>query len=202
MEKSQKPQFVQMILALAATFRTEATEPLYEGYWMGLGDLSLGRVKAAAVAAMHSQKFMPTVAELRELAGAHVPTPEERSTRAWMVVMDGRVGYYDSVAFDDSVIHATIRAMGGWMRFWERLEEEGRKWLCREFEQTYVRLMATGFSVGESSHLVGFHEMNNGRVTRYSSLKRIAVGLPAPNVPQLAGPPRRRLPCGLQDALR
>lgn len=183
MTPKEKPRFVQAILAMAATFRTEPSEPLYQGYWMGLSDLPLEAVEQAIATALRTSEFLPTVARIRELAGVRAPDPAERSTKAWATVMDcmGRLDYYDSVSFDDPVVHATIRALGGWMRFWERLEGEGREWLGKEFTKGYQHLMATGFSDSAAGYLAGYFEVTNNKPQKVT---QVSTGLPPPILPR------------------
>jgi len=58
---------------LCAAFRTEPTTLMGHAYWLGLEDLDIGALAIAARRALREAEFMPTVAKLRELAGALKP---------------------------------------------------------------------------------------------------------------------------------
>jgi len=181
MQSTDRVEFVQAIAALAATFRQEATEALIEGYWLGLEDLDVRAVKGAAVQAMRQSRYMPAVAELRELAG--VLAPADRAVLAWNVVQKARAihGYYDSVDFDDPVINATIRTLGGWERFEERFDRDEVKWIRQDFEKTYAALCRSGISEELAAPLVGhFDRVNrfNGFLDTVKEPVAIACELP------------------------
>lgn len=164
MHAKQRPDFVQVIQALAATYGKEPTEAMLTGYWMGLSDVDLAGVKRAAATAMRQGKFMPTVAELRELSG-EMPAAT-RAALAWKAVKDAvvRHGYYATVKFDDPIITAVIRNMAGsWDLFDDRLEADGETWLRKDFERLYVAFWASGVSPQMAAALLGNHERENIR---------------------------------------
>jgi hypothetical protein len=160
MHAKQRPEFVTIIAALAATFGKEASEPLLTGYWMGLSDLELSALKTAATRAMREKKFMPTVAELRELAGDI--GPEQRAVIAWDAVKSANRehSYAATVDFDDRAINAAIRNMGGWEQFTERIESD-EVWARKDFERIYQVYNRRGVTASEGAALPGFHARVN-----------------------------------------
>jgi hypothetical protein len=78
MRPSEREKFAVGLRALGAVFRTEVTEALIEGYWLGLDDVELTPLGQAMRRAIRECKFMPSPAELREFAGMgkHRKTPE------------------------------------------------------------------------------------------------------------------------------
>lgn len=54
---------------LAVGFRCEMSPALYQALWEGLSDLPIEDIQRAVNAALRRCEFMPTVAELAELAG-------------------------------------------------------------------------------------------------------------------------------------
>ncbi|KKN29886.1 hypothetical protein LCGC14_0839640 [marine sediment metagenome] len=164
MHENEEPDFTEVIAALAATFRQEATQAVYLGYWMGLRDLALEDVKRAAIRAMRTSKFMPAVAELRELAGEMLP--EHRAVKAWAAFKEGlrQHGYYQSVSFDDGLINATVRNLGGWMPLLERLDsEEDEKWIRKDFEWVYKAFAISGIGHEQTRPLIGYCDAENQR---------------------------------------
>lgn len=175
-------RFALAIGTLAEAFQRSITAATIGAYRLGLSDLAIEVIEKAAAHAIRRCRFMPSAAEIRQLAAADEPSPEDRAVRAWSAVMGclGRFDYYASVEFDDPCIHATIRTLGGWLRFWERLEGESRKWLRKEFEKTYLALLRTGWGPGDGGYLPGSHELNN-RLHGFElpAIQRISTGVPA-----------------------
>ena len=199
-------EFVQVIQALAENFNRECSSITLGAYWMGLDDVPIDVLKTAARTAIRSCKFMPTCAELRQLAGE--PTPEDRAEIAWAAI-EGAVaggGYYHSVDFDCPLVNAAIRHCGGWKRFCLAEGDEFDKWLRRDFVKMYARLCKTGASQDAMAPLMGEHERHN-RLNgyhldpRYDSVRacmglepmEVATGLPAlPDVRRIQD--RREVP--------
>lgn len=181
MTPNDKTRFVQAIGAMAATFRQEATEMVFTGYRLGLEDLSIEAIEHAATRAIRECKFMPTVSELRDLAG-HM-RPEDRAVLAWDAAVRAvsTHGYTKSVNFDDRVINATIRSLGGWDEFNLRAESNDAKWLRKDFERIYTSFCRNGISREAAMSLPGFHDRNNAgafpEAVKPAAL--IATGMPA-----------------------
>jgi hypothetical protein len=212
MHTMQRAEFVLVIQALAATYSRDATEAMLTGYWMGLEDVDLAGVKRAAAAAMHHSRFMPTVAELRELSGEMPVTT--RAAVAWQAVRQAvcRYGYYDSVRFDDPVVTAALRnGWGGWIQFDEALERDEEKWIRKEFERLYVALFTSGRRFNPTEYLLGRAEMDRAGGAQdfyyvrrgqkmipgdepipFPSVKEIRTGLPAVPARMLSAPKEHR----------
>lgn len=157
MRDSDQPQFTELIQALAACFRVDPSPALYEGYWLGLRNLSVEDVSRAVSTAIGTGKRMPYPAELRELAG-EAPV-SMLAVQAWAVLRQSaaRVGAYESVDFGP-ILNATIRAMGGWQRF---CCEELNDFVRKDFERTFSAFATMGVGEEQGRHLVGLHEMSN-----------------------------------------
>lgn len=181
MKNSDRAQFGLAVSALAAVFRQEPTEALLEGYWMGLSDLELGSVQQAIARAMRSARFMPVVVELRELAG-EMP-PAVRAVKAWDAFGRGvaKHGVYASVDFDDAVINATVRNLGGWEVVLVQMEEEGNKWVRKDFERIYSALATSGISPDAGEPLIGIRDRTNCLHGHRQAIKppaKVLTGLP------------------------
>ncbi len=198
-------RFAQALLALASAFNAECDEMKVRAFWMGLDDIPIEKIELAVRLAMKGCKFMPTVRELRELAGEM--SPEQRAIRAFDAFAGAvqSLGCYGSPDFDDRVINATVNNMGGWLRICERADEpDFDVWGRKEFERIYVSLCRTGISSEMGSRLIGYHEQQNtaagylrgntlhlpdGREQAWQP-NRIATGLPPHADPRL-NPPER-----------
>lgn len=157
----EREQCVKLIAALARTFGRDADEATFTGYELGLSDVPLDRIQQAVVRAIRERKFMPTVAELRELAGEL--TADVRAVKAWDAFQRAvvRHGSYKSVDFDDPVINATVRNQGGWERVCGLPVSEFDKWLRKDFERCYTALCQAGVGPDAGAPLLGYHDRNN-----------------------------------------
>ena len=198
MNEPDKKQFGIIITALARTFNRKADKPLLLGYWMGLEDLDLITVQTGASRAMRESKFMPTVAELRQLAGEILPADRAAlALEAFRKALQIN-GVYESVDFDDKLINATVRNLGGWIQVDERLGQEGNIWVRKEFERIYQTFLRTGVSSGQALALGGIHEQNNAGRYECKPPLLITDGLPPHRAGLVALPsPKGNIPAGL-----
>jgi len=103
-------------------------------------------------------QFMPKPADIvRQLQG----TNTDRSVMAWGKCLEAaaKVGAYQSVAFDDKVIHAVIEDLGGWVRFC-RTEFDDLSYLQKRFCDAYKAYAGRG-DFGYPSKLLGEHDISN-----------------------------------------
>lgn len=178
------------ILALAANFRTEADEPMIFGYISGLDDLTIEAINVAFNAAIRTCRFMPTVAELRELAG--VPKESDVAEQAADVADNARaiVGAYRSPDFQDPIINAVIRSMGGWTLFCDTPDEQWISYDRKKFVEHYRRIARSGASKDSISSLGGMHSIANsgsGKQGPNDSSVRVACHY-LENLPAVGGP--------------
>jgi hypothetical protein len=102
---------------LGEVFARDLTETLVLGYFFALRDLSVEQIRTATDRALQESKGFPTPASLIELSGyATVP---RRALIAWQDAVNAvsRYGYPCHVSFDDWIINAVIRGLGGWITF-------------------------------------------------------------------------------------
>jgi hypothetical protein len=154
-------RFTTVIRALAALFNREATEPLAHGFWLALSDLPMEAVERGAARAMRDCRFMPTPAELRELAGEM--RLADRALCAWSVFERTVVerGGYKSVQFDDRILNATVQHLGGWVRCCELSCDEFDTWLRKDFLRAYEAFCRTGVGPDAGGALIGSHQREN-----------------------------------------
>jgi hypothetical protein len=180
MNRSEKPKFAILVESLAAAFRVDVTEALLEGYWMALDDLELNSVGAGAKRALRECRFMPTANELRSLSGE--VRAEHRSVLAWDAFEAAvvRHGGYVSVDFDDPVINATVRNLGGWKRCCEMPADEFDTFLRKDFERVYSALFASGVPADRAAPLLGIHDAECTK-SGFQAPKaiRVETGLPS-----------------------
>lgn len=101
---------------LHAAFGKSADEVTLEAYADGLEDLPVRAIAEACRLAIRSQKFVPTVSELRIIAGFDV-TIDSRIMIAWGELNKAMSlhGPYPSIRFNDPPLNQTIQDLGGWV---------------------------------------------------------------------------------------
>lgn len=178
MTDADRAKFAESIVAMAATFGREVDQPALLGYWYGLCDLNVDDVQRAIIAGIRTKKFMPAVAELRELAG-ELP-PATRALVAWDALCRAVAehGGYRSVAFDDPALTASIRQLGGWQRICDTPADQFDVWLRKDFLSIYVANL--GRPIRSNPALLGIFD-------RPPVL--VSTGLPVSDVPMLEGSP-------------
>lgn len=174
------------VTVLAEAFRQQATVMTFRAFEVGTNDIPIEDVEQACMRAITECKFMPTVFELRNLAGvtlASVSIPD-RSMQAWAAIKTAiaQHGGYRTVSFDDPMINAAIRSMGGWERFCEcESGEQFDVWLRKEFEAMYGSLLRVGVAASQTTPLPGLCDKSNsaeGHEERVEVAK-IETNLPA-----------------------
>ena len=181
MNERDRETFVQLMQAMASTFGRDCDEPMLIGYWMALQDLPIENVKRAATRAIRECDWMPPGSKLRNLAG--VMTDEARSLLAWYVASNAVTseGRYRHVDFDDCIINATIRTLGGWVPFIDRFSRDREEFIQRDFEKAYRSLYSAGVNGEITRPLAGLSDAEVVRGSlRTPTPVRITTGLPEP----------------------
>lgn len=191
---AEKIELTNLLQALAAPFRVECDVALYFGYLMALEGLSIESIRRAIRRACLECRFMPTGAELRNLAG--VESPDARALLAWNKVKSAiqRFGAYLSVYFDDPVTNAVVHVMGGWVLLCATGSgDDFNKWAAQRFEKIYVELWQTGVPEGLTRPHLGLSDQSNVANGHTNDVKQpvmIACGLiPDPSRLKLPNPP-------------
>ena len=142
MTKTDKKQFATLMMSLAEVFDSgETPTPVKtEIYFQALQMYDIGELTKAVSNMIQTRPFnsFPKPAEIIEsIAG----TKEENALLAWQKVDQAvkRVGPYESVKFNDPVIHGVVKFFGGWEKFCDGLAAE-LKWKQKDFEKIYVVL--------------------------------------------------------------
>jgi len=142
-----------------------------------LSDLTAEQVQSALRRFNREGNEFPTPAAVRKFAGDGEASIDDRALVAWASVRRAirSVGAYESVDFDDRIINATIRNLGGWEVLCE-ITAADATWREKEFIAAYKAIIRTG--IGDSAPLHGISAKTNGRlgVNRHS-IRRIATGL-------------------------
>lgn len=164
--KTRAEEVLLCVEILAESFRQKITPLTVRAYELGLSDLDINTIKRAVMVAIRDCKFMPTVHELRKLCGAAESRvdPKDRPLLAWQAVREAirKVGAYDSPRFEDVVIHAVIRELGGWPHVSDA-ETEQMQWLEKRFVAAYSAMSALKLPADQTARLAGLTEIDNSR---------------------------------------
>lgn len=110
-----KTKFSEGMSLLCETYQREPSKLLMKAYYMALKDLNDTDYEQAIGNVLQDRKFnkMPMPGEIREYATGSI---DDKATLAYDAFTKGKAktGAYDSVCFDDKIIHAVVEAMGGW----------------------------------------------------------------------------------------
>ena len=171
-EKEQKLRFAAILESLAVVYQIEMTKDMLKVYWAALSDIHLDQIEQAAAAHVALQRWFPKPCELRSAS------PDADAVRAWdsAIAAIHHHGMYRHVDFEDSVVNATIRHLGGWSEFCS-MEPKDESWIRKEFVQTYKALASTGTSQEQAAPLPGLSEANqvkrvNGKIESQEVLVR------------------------------
>lgn len=154
-------------------------EELVKVYWLILRDEFTDEEWQRAVSAcLRSERWFPVPVTLLEAARGSVADTAEL---AWMTVTQAveAVGAYRTANFDDPLINATIRALGGWVALCDTPAAEFDRWTRKEFLRAYGSLARSqGMSQEATKALPGIHDRVNAIVSPGYGVKvvRVACG--------------------------
>ena len=161
MTSDDKPEFASVMTAMCTAFGKELGEAILEAYWMALEDMPLEDFKQGAKKCLREDEWMPKPGAIRRSAG--VLSPDARAMMAFECVRKSisTHGAYVSVNFDDPVITATIRNMGGWIELCRLPEDKFNTFTRKDFEKIYKTLLESGIKESSMEYLPGIHERDN-----------------------------------------
>lgn len=139
MQTNDMPNFLILMTGLGALYGKPINEPLVDIYWRALQRFDFASVKEAFQAHVDnpdSGQYMPKPADVvRYLEGSS----RTQALQAWSRVVKaiGSIGSYQSVVFDDPIIHAVVAEMGGWVQLC-KVKEDELPFKANEFEKRYA----------------------------------------------------------------
>jgi len=174
---AERQEFATIMAALCAAFNKELDEPTLQAYWMACEDMPLSEFRIGATRCMREMEYLPKPGHIRRSGGAL--TPESRCVLAFEVMSRtvSEQGAYASVCFDDPLINATIRNMGGWLEICNSPADKFNGLIRRDFERIYRALLESGIREESGRYLAGIHERDNINFSP-SSVAQIESGMP------------------------
>jgi len=133
------PKFTELMTGICVLYGKSPSDALMELYWRALESFDFEVVKTALeahVSNSDSGQFMPKPADvMRYVQGSS----QTQGLLAWSKVMQAvkSVGLYQSIVFDDPLIHAVIEDMGGWINLCMTPTKDA-PFRANEFEKRYA----------------------------------------------------------------
>lgn len=162
MKNEDKPQFAALMGALSEYYNRDISDALIGMYWQGLERYDLVTIREALNRHMQNTdtgQFFPKIADIGKMLSG---TSNDRALLAWAKVDKAvrHVGQYQTVAFDDALIHRVLQDMGGWIGLGYKTDDDW-PFVAREFENRY-----RGYSIRNDRPeyprvLIGLAEANN-----------------------------------------
>ena len=157
-----KDEFKQGFLFLTEMFNKTPSKPFTRMYFEIVKHLNVREWEEAIKATLQIRKFtnMPTPGEILEHAQG---SPDDAAIIAIQKLENAMrdIGGYDSIAFDDPVLHVLVSgAEGGWPGLCQMTTEDWkfeRMRLIKSYKAFAGRRMPDNID-----HLVGIHESDNG----------------------------------------
>lgn len=181
MTEHDRPAFYAMMTGLFEMYGKRASPELLEIYFGALTAYDLPDLQRAAnghALDPDAGQFMPKPADfVRHIDGSKAT----RAMRAWSLVERAirQVGQYESVTFDDPVIHRVIEDMGGWVDLCSTATEKDLEFRGVEFGKRYQGYSLQGGVAEWQPRLIGLIEADH-----------VSRKLPPP-APKLIGDPQR-----------
>jgi hypothetical protein len=129
MNRDDFPSFAKFMAFIAEYYRHSLSESTLELYWKGLSRYDWKAIQQAVwhhIRMPQRGQFMPKISDVIESIEGDYQT---QALQAWTKVTQAiqRMGVYQSVQFDDPLIHAVIQDMGGWIRLWALYDDDGSR---------------------------------------------------------------------------
>lgn len=162
MQAKDEDNFATLVTSVYAFYRQDVSDFAINVWWEACKQFDFEAVKGAfnrhAVNPDNGQ-FMPKLADVvKLLQGSSL----DGALVAWSKVDKAirQVGTYQTVAFDDPIIHAAIQDMGGWVELGRKDENEW-PFIAKEFQNRYRGYRTQGGASEFPRLLVGIAEAQN-----------------------------------------
>jgi len=154
MNKNDLKRFTEMITATLRAYGRDVSEEVILIWWETLREFPIEKI-FHAIRTFGGEYLSPAA-----IRSAVVGKPDQVARRAFSraLIAVEKHGAYNSIVFDDPLISATIRDLGGWVHF---CSMELNEWDERRFCERYQDYYEHGCHEAPV-RLIGIHERNNG----------------------------------------
>lgn len=161
MNDNDKERFSSCLLGAAEIIGKQLSPQAIKLYWEILKNYSIEEVEQAFFSHASNPdvgQFMPKPADIIKAIDG---SGESRSMIAWTKVDKAlrTIGTYETVVFDDPIIHKVISDMGGWISFGEIIESE-YPFKANEFNKRYLGY-ANRRNIEHPKKMIGIFEVSN-----------------------------------------
>jgi hypothetical protein len=165
MKHEDKPAFAQMMIGLSEYYGRALSEGMIGMYWQGLENFETKAVNEALnrhIRNPDSGQFMPKIADIVKMLSG---STQDSALIAWSKVDQGlrTVGVYESVVFDDPLIHRVLTDMGGWINLGNKNEDDW-PFVAKEFENRYRGFTVRSERPDYPPVLFGMAEAQNNQI--------------------------------------
>lgn len=159
MQQPDRKRFAMQMAALGEYYGAALSAGLIEMYWQGLQSYSIDDFERAVAQHMRNPEngqFRPKISDLVKLIEG---STTERAAVAWSKVRHAvrSVGPYQTLVFDDPLIHVCIENMGGFGLLCN-VETDEMPFRQQEFEKQYRSYAARGEVPEYRAKLIGSAE--------------------------------------------
>lgn len=164
MKQADFDQFNQIISAVGELYSKPVGEFAISLWWNALSGYELKVVQEALsrhVRNPDNGQFMPKPADVvRMMQGS----TQDSALSAWAKVdrTMRQIGPYETVVFDDPLIHVVLQEMGGWVALSTKVDDEW-PFVAKEFENRYRGFKARGEVPQYPQMIMGIAEAYNGQ---------------------------------------
>jgi hypothetical protein len=162
MTEKDKNRFAMCLMACGEMFSKPLSKPAMTLWFDALGGYDITAIEAAFKAHLSNPdigQFMPKPADIiRAISGSNVDTALIAWSRVTRAIES--VGAYQSVVFDDGIIHAVISDMGGWIALCSCTNAE-LPFKANEFEKRYRGYKSRTSLPAFPNRLIGIAELEN-----------------------------------------
>lgn len=139
MQNDDLIKFTAMLIGIGELYGKTISELLTELYWQSLKCFDLQDVVLAIESHIHNPdcgQYFPKPADLVRFING---TGENKALQAWAKVEKAivHIGAYQSIVFDDPLIHAVLEDMGGWIKLCATPTKE-MYFRANEFQKRYM----------------------------------------------------------------
>lgn len=185
-----RSEFSKAIALLTAAVAKSMPDETVAAWYLLLQDLTAEQLERGIVETLRTHQFagFPPVGTIRANsigAAGRVVNLETRAVVAWDRVLTAIrfQGGYRTIAFDDPVIHATVRNLGGWVQLTDATSEDLSRFIQPRFVKTYSALAQMGITESEAAPLFGLIDRDNTKAGyEPGEVVAIATGLPSLDV--------------------
>lgn len=156
------PAFLAAMAALGDAVSQDLSDTKLKIYAKALEDIPVADIERACWRLIRTRTTatFPKVGEIHEAVHGRA---DDQAMLALEKLENtiSRIGGYDSVIFDDPVIHATIQAFGGWIALCDLSKTDEWTWARKEWLNLYEAKLRAGYNADAPPVLIGRAQAHN-----------------------------------------